>query len=99
MATPAPGQIPSHELVVFVGHASDARDEADIVKQLESTFTDDLRRINHANDDGVDSVFTSVKVFAWNHDALGRSGGQEEVISPWLRRTNCAVFLFNPDPA
>jgi hypothetical protein len=81
-----------HDLVVFVGHSEDARDEAKAIKSLIDQIQGELNKLNHIV--GPSSRFMVVKIFLWEYDALSEVGGQERTINPHLNRSNIAVFVF-----
>jgi predicted HTH transcriptional regulator len=83
--------VPDGELIIFVGHSQDASAEADAVKALEAEFQ---RELKARTEFLKPPPFTSVKVWEWNSDAGGRSGGQQELIDPFLEIAHFAVFVF-----
>jgi hypothetical protein len=79
-------------LLIFVGHSSDADDEAQAVCSLE-------RRIQREVDARIEVMagahrFSKVKVWEWNAEAKVHIGGQRRIIHPYLQRANVAVFIF-----
>ena len=79
-------------LLVFVGHSSDADDEARAVCALE-------RRIQREVDARIEVMagahrFSKVKVWEWNAEAKAHVGGQRQIINPYLQRANVAIFVF-----
>jgi tetratricopeptide (TPR) repeat protein len=81
-----------HDLVVFVGHSEDAREEGKAIKSLVHPIQGELNKLNRIA--GPSSRFKVVKIFLWEYDALSDVGGQERTISPHLDRSNIAVFVF-----
>ncbi|MCL6591200.1 MAG: SUMF1/EgtB/PvdO family nonheme iron enzyme [Firmicutes bacterium] len=79
-------------LLIFLGHSSDANEEAQAVLELEGELRRDLEVIltamNHQ------CRFSTVRIWEWNEDASPNVGGQEKVISPEIKRANMAVFVF-----
>ena len=62
----------SSEIVVFVGHSSDANAEASVIYGMEQAFQNELRlRLEHLDD----PPLRSVKVWEWQRDARGHRGG------------------------
>ncbi|MEI9995332.1 MAG: DUF4062 domain-containing protein [Rhizomicrobium sp.] len=79
------------ELVVFIGHAEDAKAEAKFVYGLQADFQRELKfRLEHAEH----PPFTSVDAWEWNADTNGWSGGQDILITPHLEDAHFAVFVF-----
>jgi hypothetical protein len=79
-------------LLVFVGHSSDADDEARAVCTLE-------RLIQREVDARIEVMagahqFSKVKVWEWNAEAKANVGGQRQIIHPYLQRANVAIFVF-----
>ncbi len=79
------------ELVVFIGHSDDAREEAEVVKGLESALQAELKSKTELVDE---PPFKSVKVWEWSRDAGGRPGGQGELIDPVIDGAHFGVFVF-----
>ncbi len=80
---------PSHILLVFVGHADDAKRQAEWVKEIESLLQKELtRRIEDRM-----CPFTTVDIYLWESHAPRQFGGQK-LIDAAIDRANMAVFVF-----
>jgi hypothetical protein len=79
------------ELVIFIGHSEDAKDEAHFVYGMESEFQKRLKQRIGKNEN---PPFSSVRAWEWNYDASGRSGGQQAIVDPVLDAAHFAVFVF-----
>ncbi len=79
------------ELVVFVGYADDAKDEAASIKSMEGELTAELK---HVTAHIADKPFHSVRVFLWGKDAESIPGGQSTLINDWIEWSQVAVFVF-----
>src|SRR5262245_32763753 len=68
------------EIWIFVGHADDAREEADAVWALEPTLNESL--VQAARLTGHKA--RQVRILNWRHFASSRAGGQYDKIRPYI---------------
>jgi len=79
-------------LLVFVGHSSDADEEARAIRDLERNLQrefEHLQRVARGT-----FPFKTVRCWEWNYDAQPKVGGQDTSINPHLDRANIALFVF-----
>jgi len=80
---------PSHALLVFVGHADDAKQQAEWVRETQSVLQEELtRRIEHYY-----CQLTTVDIYLWESHAPRTFGGQK-LIDAAIDRANMAIFVF-----
>lgn len=87
-----PSLPPDDTLLVFVGHSSDADEEAKAISALERDIQCELNARLEVMPDR--PRFTKVAVWEWNSDASPYVGGQAHIINPYLNRANIAIFVF-----
>lgn len=81
-----------HQLLVFVGYANDAEQQARCVKSVQTELQTEL---NHRLGAGKQTTtpFASVEVYLWGSHAPRQTGGQS-LIDSAIDRANMAVFVF-----
>lgn len=80
----------TRELLIFIGHSSDATKEVEAIYSLEGEFQKFLRR--HVKN--LDCTTSSIKMFIWENDANLGIGGQKFAINPYLENADIALFIF-----
>ena len=79
-------------LLVFIGHSSDANDEAKALYNLQAQLQKELDRFTSIS--GTSIPFRRVKCWEWNYDAPPGVGGQDGMITPSVDRANITIFVF-----
>ena len=78
-----------HTLLIFVGHADDAKRQADCIRETQSLLQEELtRRIEH-----YPCPLTTVDIYLWESHAPRKFGGQKHIDGA-IDRANMAVFVF-----
>jgi hypothetical protein len=79
-------------LLIFIGHSNDTNAEVeaflDIERELQRELENILIAIRYS------SAFRVLKMWEWNCDAPLGVGGQQESVTPYLKRANIALFVF-----
>ena len=78
------------DLLIFVGYAQDAREEALSVREMQPVLQASLNRLKKL----ASISYGAVKIFNWEYDADLVVGGQSQVINPHLKASHIAVFVF-----
>ena len=82
----------SEDLVIFVGFAHDAREEATAIRALQSMLDSKLVNLNKVVQGS--PRYQRVRIFNWEYDADLAVGGQDNAITPHLKSASVAVFVF-----
>jgi len=83
-------------LLIFVGYASDAKQEAQAIFTLKGQlkdFLDHMNKFNH-REDSTAKKFKIIEFFDWEIDADISVGGQNTKITPIIERANIHIFVF-----
>ena len=78
------------ELLIFVGYASDAKEEAEYIYKLEQPLQKSLTLLSKGNN----SYYSRLKIFIWDQEATLGVGGQKFAIGPHLEKASIAIFVF-----
>ena len=77
-------------LLIFIGYAGDAKEYVDSLQQLRDDIQKYLNELIKVSDN---CIYRRIQFYDWNEDAEG-VGGQKDLVDPYLKRANIALFIF-----